>query len=114
MDKEASLRHLVQGGMEDAACGRSRIYNVFTEDTSGLGEVLHGGLGEKIQRKQSSSAGSCVTRVELASLPIERNGNKMYVASRDDLIGINIKDGSKRAPFLFLPINVTPSYPGPP
>jgi hypothetical protein len=60
--------------------------------------------------KQSSSAGSCVTRVELASLPIERNGNKMYVAGRDDLIGINIKDGSKRAAFLLLPINVIP-YP---
>lgn len=52
--------------------------------------------------------------VELASLPIERNGNKMFVASRDDLIGINIKDGSKRAAFLLLPINVIPSDPGPP
>lgn len=75
---------------------------------------LHGGLGEKIQRKQSSSAGSCVTRVESSGLPIEKNGNKVYVASRDDLIGINIKDGSKRAAFLLLPINIFPSYPGPP
>lgn len=52
--------------------------------------------------------------VESASLPIERNGIKMFVASRNDLIGINIKDGSKRAVFLLLPINVIPSYPGPP
>lgn len=72
VSKETNLRHLAQERMRNETCGSSRIYNAFTEDVSGIGEVCVVAWVRRSSASKVSSAGSCVTRVCLASLAIAR------------------------------------------